>query len=209
MLAIAAVAILGSGAYLLQADEGDREPSPVVPSEPTVSPEPSLSPSPPPSIGSPSPEGLRGNEELRMDGLGPITVGMSVEQVESATGERLHISSDFTPRCRYATLRDRTPPGIFIMVSFRKVVRIDVDPPSKIETLSGIKIGDRQKKVLRVYGDRVQIEPHPYLFDRGKYLVYQPEGEDELLLIFETDRGKITSFRSGYEDQVRYIEGCA
>jgi hypothetical protein len=29
------------------------------------------------------------------------------------------------------------------------------------------------------------------------------------LIIFEANRRRVTSFRSGFEEQVRYIEGCA
>jgi len=143
-----------------------------------------------------------------MEGIGAVTVGMSVEEVQDVTGEKIRVFSDFTPRCRISQPRDGTPRGLFLMLSRGRVVRIDVDPPSKIQTVSGIGIGDTQDKVLRVYGDEIRVEAHPYLMDRGNYLVYQADEED-LLLIFETDRGKVTSFRSGYAEQVRYIEGCA
>jgi hypothetical protein len=47
------------------------------------------------------------------------------------------------------------------------------------------------------------------LGDRGSYLIFDPEPEDGLLIIFETNRRSVTSFRSGFDQQVRYIEGCA
>jgi hypothetical protein len=144
-----------------------------------------------------------------MDGIGAVSVGKSVDEVEEATGEKIRVFSDFSPRCRYSQPRDGTPRGLLFMLSRRHVVRIDVDPPSKIRTAAGIGIGDAQVKVLRAYGDEMQVEGHPYLMDRGSYLVHQPEGEEDLMLIFETERGKVTSFRSGYTEQVRYIEGCA
>jgi hypothetical protein len=89
------------------------------------------------------------------------------------------------------------------------LVRIDLGTDSAIETDTGIGAGDPISEVEDAYGDELERQPHPYLGDRGSYLIFDPEPEDGLLIIFETNRRIVTSFRSGFDEQVRYIEGCA
>jgi hypothetical protein len=147
-------------------------------------------------------------DELRIDGLGPMTIGMHVNDVERATGMEVDISSDFSPQCRYGQLVGG-PHDLFLMFSGSMLVRIDVGAESAIETDAGIGVGDSISEVEDAYGDELQRELHPYLGDRGSYLIFDPEPEDGLLIIFETNRRSVTSFRSGFDEQVRYIEGCA
>jgi hypothetical protein len=147
-------------------------------------------------------------DELRIGGLGPMTIGMHVDDVERATGMEVDISSDFSPQCRYGQLVGG-PHDLFLMFSRRVLVRIDVGNESAIETDTGIGVGDPISGVEDAYGDELKRELHPYLGDRGSYLIFDPEPEDGLLIIFETNRRSVTSFRSGFDEQVRYIEGCA
>ena len=147
-------------------------------------------------------------DELRIDGLGSMTIGMHVNDVERATGMDVDISSDFSPQCRYGQLIGG-PHDLFLMFSRRVLVRIDIGPGSAIETDTGIGVGDPISEVEDAYGDELERELHPYLGDRGSYLIFDPEPEDGLLIIFETNRRSVTSFRSGFDQQVRYKEGCA
>ena len=147
-------------------------------------------------------------DELRIDGLGSMTIGMNVTDVERATGMEVDIASDFGPQCRYGQLVGG-PRDLFLMFSGRVLVRIDVGTESPIETDTGIGVGDPISDVDDAYGDELEQEVHPYLGDRGSYLIFDPEPEDGFLIIFETNRRSVTSFRSGFDEQVRYIEGCA
>jgi hypothetical protein len=147
-------------------------------------------------------------DELRIDGLGSMTIGMHVGDVERATGMEVDISSDFSPQCRYGQLVGG-PHDLFLMFSGRVLVRIDVGAESAIETDTRIGVGDPISEVEDAYGGELRRELHPYLGDRGSYLIFDPEPEDGLLIIFETNQRSVTSFRSGFDEQVRYIEGCA
>jgi hypothetical protein len=162
------------------------------------------SPTPTVAIGSEVTEA----DELRIDGLGPMTIGMHVNEVERATGMEVDTSSDFDPQCRYGQLV-RGPHDLFLMFSGGVLVRIDIGTESAIETDTGLGVGDPISEVEDAYGDELERELHPYLGDRGSYLIFDPEPEDGLLIIFETNRRSVTSFRSGFDQQVRYIEGCA
>jgi hypothetical protein len=159
---------------------------------------------------SPSPTAiarLTDHDRLRMDGIGPIRVGMTFDQAEQAAGIKLRVLDEFTEACRLAFIAKK-PRNLAFMISYRRIVRVEVMSDSAITTVSGIGVGDTEDDVLRVYGDRLKRKPHPYN-DKGSYLVYRPAGERRLLLIFETDGRRVTSFRSGVADFVRAIEGCA
>ena len=147
-------------------------------------------------------------DELRVDGLGSMTIGMRVNDVERATGMKVDISSDFGPRCRYGQLVGG-PRDLFLMFNRRVLVRIDIGTESAIETDTAIGVGDPISEVDDAYGDELERELHPYLGDRGSYLIFDPQPEDGFLIIFETNRRSVTSFRSGFDEQVRFIEGCA
>jgi len=138
-------------------------------------------------------------DELRLDGLGSMTIGMNVSDIEGATGMGVDISSDFSPRCRYGHLVGG-PHDLFLMFSRGVLVRIHIGNESAIETDTGIGVGDPISEVEDAYGGGLQREPHPYLGDRGSYLIFDPEPENGSLIIFETNRRSVTSFRSGFDE---------
>lgn len=154
-------------------------------------------------------EGVSEDAVLTVEGLGEMKIGMTVAEIEVATGEKVRVSSDFYPGCRYASLGDGTPKGVGLMLSHRRLVRLDIWSDATTLTDTGVGLGDSESKVRRKYGDEVVVSDHPYLGSRGSYMEYRPPGEDRLLMLFETDKGQVTSFRTGYAQQVRYIEGCA
>jgi hypothetical protein len=202
------------GAFLV-ADDGDEPVAAPAPRPSVSSPQPTLSsppeqpsPTPAPTSVPSSPDPLDGSDHLRLDGIGALSVGMTVEEMEEATGMHLRVSSDFSPECRYAQF-DGGPDGLYLMLSHRVLVRIDVTLGSAIETDTGIAIDDPIEEAEVAYEGHLEREQHPYLGNRGSYLVYDLDPDDGLLLILESDRHVITSFRSGYDQQVRYIEGCA
>jgi hypothetical protein len=208
--------VVGGAIYLSDTDDSTSGPieqpgvSGSLPAEDSPTPasggtdDPYTSPTPTPAVATPVTEA----DELRIDGLGSMTIGMHVNDVERATGMEVDISSDFSPQCRYGQLVDG-PHDLFLMFSRRVLVRIDVGNESAIETDTGIGVGDPISEVEDAYGDELERELHPYLGDRGSYLIFDPEPENGLLIIFETNRRSVTSFRSGFDQQVRYKEGCA
>ena len=201
------------GAFVLADDDDPVETASPLPSA-TVRPsvEPTASPlEPSPSVTEPFqpvPVPLAESDLLRLDGIGALTIGMTVQEMEEATGMHLRIFKDFSPGCRYSQF-DGGPKDLHLMLSNRVLVRVDVNLDSALETDRGIAIGDPIGDVETAYGDHLTREPHPYLGNRGSYLIYDEDAGDGLLLIFESDRKEILSFRSGYDQPVRYIEGCA
>jgi hypothetical protein len=102
----------------------------------------------------------------------------------------------------------RHRPGLIVMVSNGRLVRIEVYDRSPVATRSGIHIGSTERDVADVYPGRITVEPHPYA-PNGHYLVFTPQDQPDRLLIFETgDDKRVSSFRAGEAEAVRLIEGC-
>ena len=154
---------------------------------------------------------LNAASRLRLDGIGPVKIGMTPAEASRATGKRIQVGPDSGPHpasCGFAS--PRSGPKVSFMVIDGRIKRVDVEPPSPIATVSGVRIGSTEAEVHRVYRGGVRVEPHPY-DPAGRYLVYESPQPSQrgLLLIFETDGFRVTSFRAGERSAVEAPEGCA
>jgi hypothetical protein len=95
-------------------------------------------------------------------------------------------------------------------VQRRKVVRIDVFKAG-IRTANGVGVGDTEDDVKRKYPGRITTEPHHYAPETGHYLNYDPpdRADRNFGMVFETDKGKVTSFRTGTLAAIALVEGCS
>jgi hypothetical protein len=154
-------------------------------------------------------EQLTDSSRLRLDGIGAIDIGMTLEEASAATGMNVRIvSEDFGTGCRYAAAAGG-PTGLSFMVVAERIVRIDVgggQEPSPIKTLSGISVGSSEDEVMAAYPGRIQVTPNAYS-DTYHDLVYN-SSDPTLGLIFVTDGERVISFRSGQAGPVSAIEGC-
>lgn len=101
------------------------------------------------------------------------------------------------------------PAGVLVMVLENKIARIDVTDSSAVATSTGAKIGDTEERIQSLYPGRVAVTPHKY--SDGHYLtVKSANPADSLnLIIFETEKNKVTRYRAGIMPGVSYIEGCS
>jgi len=159
------------------------------------------------------PVGLDDSSKLSLRGLGPVEGGMSLAEAEEAAGVPLtyEVSPAGFGDCGYAS----PPPGLGLdevsfMVLDGRIARADVYGPP-IATVSGVRVGDPESAVMAVYGDQIRVEPHPYAYPNGHYMIVEPtsDADSGYRLIFETDGTVVTRMRSGLADAVDLIEGCA
>jgi hypothetical protein len=162
-----------------------------------------------------APQRLTDASRLRLDGIGPVDVGMTLAEASAAAHTPIRITgADIGTDCRYAKAEDG-PPGLLFMVEGGRIVRVDVGTPaspspSPVNTVSGAHIGSSESEVKALYPGRIEVTRAPY-DEKGHYLTYKPTdaASRRYGLIFETDGQKVTRFRSGLVDAVGQIEGCA
>ncbi|MDQ3643067.1 MAG: hypothetical protein M3450_16775 [Actinomycetota bacterium] len=176
---------------------------------PTVQPVPTTAAPTPPLA--PAPERLTSASRLRLDGIGPIQVGMTLAEATVAAGVPVRIDprTDLGRGCAHA-FADGGPQGVRFMVVDGRIVRIEVIR-SSILTLSGVGTGSTVDEVLATYPNRIRVQPNPYSGHLGgRDLLYvTDEASSHLGLMFETDGHSVRTFRSGFLGAVMAPEGCS
>lgn len=159
-------------------------------------------------------------EVVSVGGLGPIRLGMTVQEAANAAQVSFVVSPTTQSEvCQYYLPEvydpDKAAPtapidGVGLMVVNDQVIRIDIWPGSPIQTLSGLGIGATVEDVEVAYDEQLEVTPHPYT--DGSYLTLTPDasGSNLYSLVFEADgEGKITQFRTGQLPAVTWAEGCS
>ena len=148
-----------------------------------------------------------GDTPVTLQGIGPLRVGLSLDALRRRFGATSEYGPYPDPEVDCEFFRSPAFPGVSMMVTGGRVVRIDIDD-RRYRTRSGARIGMTEGEIRAIYGRQMRVEPHPYTDPVGRYLVY--EARDEPFgMIFETQEGRAISFRVGYRDYVSLIEGCS
>ena len=157
------------------------------------------------AVGLPGGEPLSPSDRVGFAGVGAVRVGMSLEELRRAAGDVVLDTLGGDGNCAYASLPERRW-GISWMLIDGRVARTDIDDRG-FATVSGIRVGDPQAKVLEVYRGRVRVERHHYV-ETGSYLTVD-SADGKSALVFETDAGRVTSYRIGRLPEAYYVEGCS
>ncbi|HEU4559596.1 MAG TPA: hypothetical protein VFS20_17220 [Longimicrobium sp.] len=142
---------------------------------------------------------------LRADGIGPLRVGMTVDEANRAVGGGLDRTSGLE-ECDY--VRPKTgPAGVSLMVVDGRIARVDVDSTS-VATAAGVRLGDTESRAREAYPG-ARVEPHKYV--DGHYVIAIPGAPADTLhrIVFETDGKAVTRMRGGVYPPVEYVEGCS
>ena len=140
---------------------------------------------------------------LRPDRIGPIKVGMTLPQLNTALHEKFKFPDNKEDQgCFYVKPAKYL---VSLMIEDNHLARVDVNkrgiPPEK-----GIQVGDSEKHALQVYGADGKVVEHKYNPD-GHYLTVRSK-EGRYGMRFETDKRKIQEFYGGTLEAIQYVEGC-
>lgn len=192
---------------------------------PTPTPAPTPTPTPPPIHTPPVPHpghsrwvgtprtvqpretGLTSSHRLRRDGIGGVTVGMTVKEAQAAAGQRFVGSAEVWDNCTYMWPKTGVPAVSFMFVD-GVMSRVDLESGGKTRTSEGIGIGSTEQQVKDAYPGMIVVEPAFYNPSSGHYLHLKPDNNGHSIN-FETDGVLVTNFYSGHETAVIRIEGCA
>jgi len=87
---------------------------------------------------------------IRLDGAGPVKVGMTLAQLNATLKEDFTIPTDEDEQaCFYAETARH--PGIAFMIEHGRVTRVDVRERG-LATVAGVRVGDPEALVMKVYG---------------------------------------------------------
>jgi hypothetical protein len=141
---------------------------------------------------------------LGPQGLGPVRVGMTLAAAQRVLGTKFKVDYiEDEKGCGIAVRRDGRDKGVLYMIDKGRVVRVDIDTPA-IRTAQGVGVGSTAAQVRRAY-PRLRTSPHAYT-DGQYFEVKRPRGFG---LVFEIEKGKVTTMRGGAYPAVGYVEGCA
>ncbi|MFQ4135492.1 hypothetical protein PGN35_004160 [Nodosilinea sp. PGN35] len=145
---------------------------------------------------------------LKTTGLGPIRIGMDLDELRAKGLTPVLIDEASNGQCQYYRIKDHGEP-LGLMAINDQVLRVEVWPGSLTTTRSGIRIGSTERDLVRVYGQQLEATANPATL--GKTVIFTPQdpGEDVYRLVFETDdQGRVTQFRAGQFPSVTWAEGC-
>lgn len=152
---------------------------------------------------------LTSDDVVTLRAVGPVTLGMTVEEAAVASG--LTLSQDFgrtsTDNCYYVTAGAGLP-GVAFMVVDGAVVRVEINAPSVIATRSGVRIGTSEASVREVYPNNIQQANEAV--SEGQALAFVPndEADADYRIYFAIDGGEVSSYRLGIRPAVDNLLGC-
>lgn len=153
----------------------------------------------------------------RVDGYGPLRIGMSAEQMAAAWTQQPALAAIGEPAegstCYY--LRPGTGEAAqapAFMLEEGRFVRYDVSDP-EIEAPGGGRVGVQGDAIRALYAGRYEAMPHKYV-EGGQYLrvtglgTGAAAGDGVLVFVVGAD-GRVNAWRAGRAPQVDYVEGCS
>lgn len=157
---------------------------------------------------------LTEQSKLAINGIGPIRVGMTVDEASRAAGIQLikqHTVELNEYQCSYLKPKGE-PEGISFMVTKGRIARVNINN-KRITTIRGAKIGDTINRIISLYPGQIQIIKAPLTSrpeGNSKHLTFVPKDADDknYRIIFETTFDRVREFRSGKLPEVEFLEGC-
>jgi hypothetical protein len=141
------------------------------------------------------------------EGYAGVKFGMTVAQAEAAIGSKLKSIGEGEGNCTYVEPEGPLKGALFMVVD-GTIARLDVQENTTIVTDTGAKVGDAEQHVLDLYKGHTAVQPHKYTGPEGHYvLVLGADGKAQI--VFETDGGKVVSYRAGRQPEVEWVEGCS
>lgn len=143
---------------------------------------------------------------LTPEGLGPVKLGMTQQQVAKAIGGKLEgaaIESDDICVEKESTALT----GVGFMFEEGRLTRISLGDGTDIQTARGIGIGAGAAAVRKAYGKALKTERNTYLDPPAEYLtVWIKSGSG---LRFEVDEKRKVYLIHAGGPSIQYVEGCA
>lgn len=169
-------------------------------------------------------QGLTANSPVKLTSVGPVVVGMTLDQIAAAARVDMTRQPDYDQavaekNCAYvspSTIPGYSPPPesgnkspLAFMIVDGKLARIDI-LGGDFATDQGIKVGSAESAVTEAYGGGSPLPPRAFIGPPYRYLTASPrDAEDQgFKMVFESDGAKVVNYRVGKEPEVENRQGC-
>ena len=144
----------------------------------------------------PEPEPIDAVVTLRA--LGPVRIGMTVEEAAGEAGVELRrdFGRQSTSSCYYVTAGAALR-GVSIMVVDDQIARIDIDSPSTIGTRSGVRIGTAVGDLREVYPNNIRQANDAVAEGEAMAFVPNDDFDADYRIYFEIEDGQVARYRLG------------
>ena len=154
---------------------------------------------------------------LTADGIGPLRIGMTKDEVITAVGDTRTPDAVGIPGECIEFQPQRAPDGVWVMIESGKLTSITLGDLSTVKTDKGFGLGDTPDAVKAGYPD-AKTTPHKYQDKPAEYITWwkggprnEPYVEDDAArgIVFEVDgTGRVGAIHAG-GPSIQYVEGCA
>jgi hypothetical protein len=165
------------------------------------------------SVNAKSATHLTENSKLAINDIGPIRVGMTVDEASRAAGVKFVfvMNGPDAYSCSYFKPQGKLK-DIYFMVTKGRIARIDTSD-KRITAIRGAKIGDTLDRIISLYLGQIQITKTPLTArseGNPKNLTFLPKdaADKNYRIIFQTSLNQVRRFRSSKLPEVEFIEGC-
>lgn len=136
---------------------------------------------------------------LRLDGAGPLRIGMRFDAVNKVLGTQMQrVPKEERARANCFQIELPSRPGLLLMFVGDQLQRIDVTQEGVVSD-RGIALGDPVDKVRRAYGEAVRVE--------ASRLTVRTGG-DQYAIRFGTSDDKVDAMYAGAWQEVQHSDGC-
>jgi hypothetical protein len=147
------------------------------------------------------------HSRLTQNGLGSMRLGMTVDQAQRRTGQRIQ-NNLFTPgdtSCGIAKLFPESL-GVNMQTTKLRIWVINVSQPG-ITTRAGVEVGDSVSDLRRAYRSRLRSQPNKYTPKARDYWVALPRNRK--LVFYANPKKQVTQISSGRQPEIDFVEGCS
>ena len=151
------------------------------------------------------PKPMDGNAVIGFNGVGPIELGMTIDQARKAARRGIVAGQEVTKGCRHDTVLPRRF-GLTTL-RFKKKIRVLYVTRTAMPTAKGVRVNDTLNRLRSKYGSRLQergsdVSPETRIFElHGK-------GTREIQFSVNA-QDRIFQIATGLRPEVDFPEGCA
>jgi hypothetical protein len=151
------------------------------------------------------PKPMDGNAVIGFDGVGPIDLGMTIDQARKAARRGIVAGQEVTKGCRH----DKVLPRRFGLstLRFKKKIRVLYVTRTAMPTAKGVRVNDTLDRLRSRYGSKLQERGSDVSLETR---IFELHGKGTREIQFSVNaQNRIFQIATGLRPEVDFSEGCA